>query len=482
VLAESKESSDTIIAMKQASDRSRKRVYGDMADAEAFHIAIIGSGVAGLAAARALEQIPGIIVTIYERDKAFHDRRQGFGMTLTNNPTGALAKLGIREKCQEMSCPSSCHYIFDSLGQVLGYYGRYFDPKYHDASSEKSSQGFNLRIPRQELRRMLYEELEQSKVHWGRKLLDYHDAGDKVQLVFHNESSNEKEVVSVDLLVGCDGIRSIVRQLRDEKLYQHHPNPCPLKYLGVSVIIGLSSYEHPLITDRGFYVLNGSHRLFIMPYRQPSASSSRLTMWQLSFAGLTEEEAILLRGRSSAEMLAHAIERVQGWFDPIAEIILHSLLDEIWATPLYDRDPMQASCMSKEAIDHPVVVLGDACHPMSMFKGQGANQAMEDGPLLAKWLAKDALLLKHDRKKLGVRLKCFEREMLARTSTKVLSSREAAGKLHSSAVLEEDFGIEGVEKQHLAQVFTVLKAQHIDATRAAALDGDILAAIQALQS
>jgi hypothetical protein len=33
-----------------------------------------------------------------------------------------------------------------------------------------------------------------------------------------------------------------------------------------------------------------------------------------------------------------------------------------------------------------VTVIGDACHPMAMFKGQGANQALMDGPLLAHWL------------------------------------------------------------------------------------------------
>jgi hypothetical protein len=55
---------------------------------------------------------------------------------------------------------------------------------------------------------------------------------------------------------------------------------------------------------------------------------------------------------------------------------------------------------------------------MSMFKGQGANQALEDGPHLASWLASssNSILLSS----LSSKLRCFEREMISRSGNSSL--------------------------------------------------------------
>ena len=82
-----------------------------------------------------------------------------------------------------------------------------------------------------------------------------------------------------------------------------------------------------------------------------------------------------------------------------------------------------------------VTLIGDACHPMSPFKGQGANQAVVDGLCLARHLAGHLLHgPSHDTTgavsgasdaALGDALAAFEAEMLERSAAKVRGCLEA---------------------------------------------------------
>jgi hypothetical protein len=102
---------------------------------------------------------------------------------------------------------------------------------------------------------------------------------------------------------------------------------------------------------------------------------------------------------------------------------------------LMDRDPQNLMKSLLYHYDNPsstncidtIIPLGDAMHPMSPFKGAGANQALLDGPLLAKWL---------QRASVHSACRGFLREMTQRTRPRVLASRDAAAKLHSPSILQ----------------------------------------------
>ena len=86
-------------------------------------VCIIGGGVGGLAAAAALHD-QGIACLVFERDASLEARRAGYGMTLSSDERGPLAHLKILQRCRELDCASTAHWVFAGDGSVLGYYGR----------------------------------------------------------------------------------------------------------------------------------------------------------------------------------------------------------------------------------------------------------------------------------------------------------------------------------------------------------------------
>ncbi len=84
-----------------------------------------------------------------------------------------------------------------------------------------------------------------------------------------------------------------------------------------------------------------------------------------------------------------------------------------------------------------MTLLGDAAHPMSPFKGQGANQALLDALSLARMIVRGCHPQSNWREA-GLRnrvLSEYEAEMLERSAIKVQDSADAAEFLHSEVVL-----------------------------------------------
>ena len=390
------------------------------------HIAIIGAGIGGVALAVACLH-RGIPFTLYERDTSFDARAQGYGLTL-QQASNAIKGLGILSLKEGIS--STRHVVHTTDGKEIVEWGK----RTHQ-NTKANPKRINVHIPRQALRLALLQQLgKHNVVQWGHRLIDFKQIeGKGLELNF--EVNGQIKVAKADLVVGADGIRSVVRSLLVAE------DVMPLGYLGYMVILGICSLEalkgvESTLLDSAtvFQTVNGYERIYVMPF------SKDTIMWQLSFPML-EEDAKALSAKG-AEALKEEACRITQWHQPIPQMMAATLPAQISGYPVYDRELLKPEMLEQGGA---VTLIGDAAHPMSPFKGQGANQALLDALALARGITKGCRPLSN-WKEHGIRkavLSEFEEEMLARSAGKVKDSAEAVKLLHSKVVLREGDGPKG---------------------------------------
>ena len=397
-----------------------------VADTEHYpHVAIIGGGIGGVALAVACLH-RGIPFTLYERDSDFSARSQGYGLTL-QQACKAIEGLGIVSL--DKSVVSTRHIMHSTDGTVLGEWGV---RNWQHTDATKTPKRTNVHIARQSLRLALLQQLAahphpHEAVQWGHQLVNLKETPTGVELSFVVDG--ETKTANADLVVGADGIRSAVRHL------VLGDDSSSLRYLDCIVILGicplsaLNDVDSDLLDGATvFQTANGHERIYIMPFAADSV------MWQLSFP-MPESAAQALSAEGAEALKAQACQRAR-WHSPIPQILAATPADLVSGYPVYDRDLLSADVLAGMG---SITLLGDAAHPMSPFKGQGANQALLDALSLARMIVRGC----HPRsnwREAGLRsrvLSEYEAEMLERSAIKVQDSAAAAGFLHSEVVLHE---------------------------------------------
>jgi len=378
--------------------------------------------------------------------------------------------------------PSTSHYTFSAEGHILGFFGEAFSASRKDRRECEHSGRF-VHVPRQMLRARILEQMQPGTILWNGKLGGFScwcDGGAcRPETNGVTATLTDGTTIDAALLIGSDGIFSTVRRQLDLPGDR-------LNYVGLIVVLGIIEEEAmavPLTHRRIFETVDGSARIYAMPFTTNS------TMWQLSFP--CAEEAARRLVKDAAALKAELLRRCGEWHAPVPALLRKTPLDCMSGYPVYDRDvlepdvlrrPTAAATLAPGAAPMPqrrVTLVGDAAHPMTPFKAQGANQALSDAVLLADCLV-DSVQKHGPHAGLDAALPLFEQKMLSRSARVVVGSREKAREQHSQLALQPARKVQRETGMDMQQAIRVLRAKGVgahDATDPRGLDAVVAEAI-----
>ncbi|MBN9099788.1 MULTISPECIES: NAD(P)/FAD-dependent oxidoreductase [unclassified Pseudonocardia] len=315
---------------------------------------VIGAGIAGPVAAMALQKA-GIHARMFEGHPTGADE-VGSWLTLQANGIDALAAVDAQHVVTGVGFPQPSMRFFSGTGKALG----------------RMSNGVPLAdgtptqmMPRAELYRVLRDEAvaRGASISYGRQLVDATTTGTRVTAAFADGGTAEG-----DLLIGCDGIRSRVRQIID-------PAAPAARYVPVLNIGGVVSGV-PVNAPVGEFQMVFGKRCFWAYVAVPDGRVA----WFANPPRADEPTGAELAAMTDADWRTWLLDLTaaddRGPFPEIIRAAPGPLVG--WATydmptvPTWHRDNM--------------VIIGDAAHATSPAAGQGAAMALEDAVLLPRFL------------------------------------------------------------------------------------------------
>lgn len=308
-----------------------------------IHVAIVGGGIGGLAAANALIH-RGISVAVYEQSSAL--REIGAGVFIYPNSLRQLERIGLGDALARVGArvgSGSEYYRMDGsfVGKILTT----------DSSGWNGMYGMH----RADLLQVLSEGLPPNIIHTGHKCIRFSQDENGAQLNFENGN-----VVRADVVIAADGINSVLQKYVVE--------PSAPEYAGFRAYRGVLPFECvPDWRREAHQVWMGDGKHFmVFPLRSGTL---------VNYVGFIPTNSQTEESWSAAGDRDELAASFAGW-DPRVTELLSKVKTCFW-WGLYDRKPLN------KWVNGRLAMLGDAAHPMLPHLGQGANQAIEDGTAMA---------------------------------------------------------------------------------------------------
>ncbi|WP_332838960.1 FAD-dependent monooxygenase [Nocardia bovistercoris] len=308
---------------------------------------VLGAGIGGLTAAAALRQA-GFAVELYEAAPEL--RGQGFGLALQANGITALRTIGpgIEEELLERGGRIETFRFNTADGTRL----REFLVRRQDERLGAPS----VALHRRDLHAVLLRAIGDTPTHTGARASRFIDDGERIRVEFA-----DGRVADGDLLVGADGIHSVVRaQLHGRA------EPRPGNFVAW---LACAPFEHAAV-PRGSSIHYWSTG---MRFGIHDIGHGRVYWW----GTMTMPGALAANWHGDKEDLRGLYA---DWAPEVRACIDRTDWADVLAVPCQDRPPLDHWGRGR------VTLLGDAAHPMLPSLGQGANSAIEDAVVLANSL------------------------------------------------------------------------------------------------
>jgi 2-polyprenyl-6-methoxyphenol hydroxylase-like FAD-dependent oxidoreductase len=297
-------------------------------------IIIAGAGIAGLAAAKALE-IRGHQCEVYEQ--SLGPRLGGAGIFLLGNATRALDQLGLLDPLEANGRRIKEQHILSSGGELI-----------HALSAEDfwSSCGPCLAMPRSRLIQALLSSLKSTVVSYGKAIVAVHRTSAGMSVLLADGTSRE-----CGFVVAADGVNSWLRRATTD---------CRPRALGISC------------------------------WRTVTDNTANISSWT---AMLGRDQTLLAIPISATEVYLYADCRTSEVEGGTAQDLKNMFGD--FGSPLGQLISQLDSCAEmhfselQEVPDFSncedgLVFIGDAAHACSPSMAQGAGMAFEDALVLAE--------------------------------------------------------------------------------------------------
>ncbi|MEH2510385.1 salicylate hydroxylase [Nitrobacteraceae bacterium AZCC 1564] len=369
-------------------------------------ILIAGAGIGGLTAALSLLH-RGIDCEVFEQ--ASELREVGAGLWVSMNGARVLMGLGLESELRQTCIAAEERSI--RLWNTGGTW-----PLYKRTSESAPHQPFLLL--RAHLLKLLVDAVRRLKpdaIHLNSNCVGFTQDANGVRMKFKDGS-----VVEGRALIGADGAHSKVREQILGVVQGKYTNA--IAWRGLVPVDRLPAHQRAHVVST-----------WVGPQAHVTAYPVRWEGTELmTFSGQVEHSEWQLESWSEKGAVEDCLRDFADWHPDILNVIKN--VDSLHKWGLFVRQPLERWSEGR------VTLLGDACHSMVPYLGQGVNMAIEDACVLARCLTETP----DDP---AAAFLAYQNVRLERTSKVVQSSAGMQYTFHHQALAEEKAASEYIETQ-----------------------------------